>query len=80
MTLPTKLSNQKKANEIVRRVSEALLCTVIADTRRKKVRLESEINTSSAKLRELMNEEQWSKIDKWSEEAATEASSQAKAK
>ena len=36
VSLPAKLSNQRKANEIVRKASKALLRVVIGDIRRKK--------------------------------------------
>ena len=47
---------------------------IVSDTRTKKVRIESEINTCTSQLLELTNEEQITSIKKWCSEAAEKAS------
>ena len=70
VSLPVKLNNQRKSREIARKASESLLRALISEVRTKKVRMESEINTYTIQLHDVMCEDQLVRIKKWCSEAA----------
>ena len=63
--LTLKSLNKKKFALIAWRTSEAFLCLLISDTRKKKVGIESEINTYLEHIRQAVNKNKWSQIESW---------------
>ena len=73
VTLPVKLTNQKKLIEITRRTSRALLRALISDVRTRKVQIELEINAYTTQLQGLTSAEQWMQIKDWCTNVEKEA-------
>ena len=78
VSLPVRLSNQRKSREIARKTSELLLCTLISKMQIKKATLEMEVNTYTTQLQDLICEDQLMRVKKWCSEAADKASLETK--
>ena len=60
--LPLKLHNCQK---IALRTSNAMLRQLISNTRRKRAQLESEVDTATTELKEMLTPDQWTKLQSW---------------
>ena len=61
--------NSKKGNRIAERTNEAVLRERISEARRKKARIEREINTSESHLKGALSNSQWTDLDDMHREA-----------
>ena len=78
ISLPAKLHNTKKLNDISTKTSRSLLRALISDTRTKKARIKKEIDTLTTTIRDGIDEERRSRIMRWCSKAAEKASTVAK--
>ena len=78
ISLPAKLHNTRKLNDISTKTSGSLLRALISDTRTKKARIKKEIDTLTAMIRNDEDEERRSRIISWCSQAAEKAFAAAK--